>query len=169
MDVNGTRFHLVLGERDWLPPRANGGTPAIDLEWDVDAVRLRKLLPSFPARHGSTPLAIDTRRGAARDRFGTWYWISEAGHEIRVSRMRRRPSTRFWSAEDAARVFGQFYRAEGARRLEGSGLGLYICEAIVSAHGGRIPASSPGPGHGSTFSFHLPLHDISDYDALPRS
>jgi signal transduction histidine kinase len=73
------------------------------------------------------------------------------------------------TAEDAARVFGQFYRAEGARRLEGSGLGLYICEAIVSAHGGRISASSPGPGHGSTFTFHLPLHDISDYDALPRS
>jgi len=73
------------------------------------------------------------------------------------------------TAEDAARVFGQFYRAEGARRLEGSGLGLYICEAIVSAHGGRISASSPGPGYGSTFTFHLPLHDISDYDALPRS
>ena len=103
MDVNGTRFHLVLGERDWQPRRANGGAPAIDLEWDTDAVRLRKLLPSFPPRHGSTPLAIDTRRGAARDRFGSWYWISEDGREIRVSRMRRRPSTRFWSAGDAAR------------------------------------------------------------------
>jgi phage tail-like protein len=102
VDVNGTRFHLVLGERDWLP-RANGGTPASDLEWDTDAVRLRKLLPSFPARQGSTPLSIDARRGAARDRFGHWYWISDDGHEIRVSRMRRRPSTRFWSAEDAAR------------------------------------------------------------------
>src|SRR5919202_1569496 len=60
------------------------------------------------------------------------------------------------SAEDAGRVFGQFYRAEGARRLEGSGLGLYICQAIVSAHGGRIWVSSPGPGKGSTFSFTLP-------------
>jgi two-component system phosphate regulon sensor histidine kinase PhoR len=60
------------------------------------------------------------------------------------------------SAEDAGRVFGQFYRAEGARRLEGSGLGLYICQAIVSAHGGRISVSSPGPGKGSTFSFTLP-------------
>jgi two-component system phosphate regulon sensor histidine kinase PhoR len=60
------------------------------------------------------------------------------------------------SAEDAGRVFGQFYRAEGARRLEGSGLGLYICQAIVSAHGGRISVSSPGPGKGSTFRFTLP-------------
>jgi signal transduction histidine kinase len=72
------------------------------------------------------------------------------------------------TAEDAARVFGQFYRAKGARRLEGSGLGLYICEAIVTAHGGRISVSSPGPGKGSTFSVLLPLHDGSDYDALPR-
>jgi signal transduction histidine kinase len=71
------------------------------------------------------------------------------------------------SAQDAARVFGQFYRAEGARRLEGSGLGLYICEAIVRAHGGQISASSPGPGQGSTFSFVLPLEDASHYHAHP--
>jgi signal transduction histidine kinase len=61
------------------------------------------------------------------------------------------------SADDAARVFGQFYRAEGARNLEGSGLGLYICQAIVTAHGGQISVSSPGVGQGSTFGFALPL------------
>jgi signal transduction histidine kinase len=71
------------------------------------------------------------------------------------------------SAQEAARVFGQFYRAEGARRLEGSGLGLYICEAIVRAHGGQISASSPGPGQGSTFSVVLPLDDASHYHAHP--
>jgi signal transduction histidine kinase len=70
------------------------------------------------------------------------------------------------SAEEAERVFGQFYRAEGARRLEGSGLGLYICQAIVSAHGGRISVSSPGPGKGSTFSFTLPA-DLSLDDSSP--
>jgi signal transduction histidine kinase len=53
-------------------------------------------------------------------------------------------------------IFERFYRAEGARRLEGSGLGLYICRAIVSAHGGQIWAESDGPGCGSRFSFSLP-------------
>jgi signal transduction histidine kinase len=54
------------------------------------------------------------------------------------------------------RLFERFYRAEGTRRLEGSGLGLYICEAIVSAHGGRIWAESEGLGRGSCFCFTLP-------------
>jgi signal transduction histidine kinase len=73
------------------------------------------------------------------------------------------------SGQDAARVFSQFYRGEGARRLEGSGLGLYICRVIVTAHGGHISVSSPGPGKGSTFSVLLPLNDPSRYDAAPRS
>ena len=60
-------------------------------------------------------------------------------------------------AEDLPQLFERFYRAAGARGLEGSGLGLYICQGIISAHGGRIWASSEGPGRGSTFSFTLPV------------
>jgi signal transduction histidine kinase len=59
--------------------------------------------------------------------------------------------------EDAPHVFERFYRGQGKQRLEGTGLGLYICHAIVAAHGGRIWAESTGPGHGSTFKFTLPL------------
>jgi signal transduction histidine kinase len=61
------------------------------------------------------------------------------------------------SGHEAQHVFERFYRGEGLRRLEGTGLGLYICHAIISAHGGRIWAESNGPGHGSTFRFSLPL------------
>jgi two-component system phosphate regulon sensor histidine kinase PhoR len=59
-------------------------------------------------------------------------------------------------AEELSRVFTRFYRSPGARRLEGSGLGLYICQTIVDAHGGRIWAESDGPGRGSAFCFSLP-------------
>jgi signal transduction histidine kinase len=59
---------------------------------------------------------------------------------------------------DLPRVFERFYRGQDIRRLEGTGLGLYICQAIVAAHGGRVWAESPGPGRGSTFGFSLPLH-----------
>jgi PAS domain S-box-containing protein len=59
--------------------------------------------------------------------------------------------------EDVTRVFERFYRTRGARQLEGTGLGLYICRGIVMAHGGRIWAESAGPGQGSAFCFTLPL------------
>jgi signal transduction histidine kinase len=54
------------------------------------------------------------------------------------------------------RLTERFYRVSGTRKLEGSGLGLHICQAIVSAHGGRIWAASAGPGQGSTFTIALP-------------
>jgi len=59
--------------------------------------------------------------------------------------------------EDLPKLFERFYRVAGTRGLEGSGLGLYICQGILAAHGGRIWASSAGRGQGSTFSFALPL------------
>jgi len=40
-------------------------------------------------------------------------------------------------AADALRVFDRFYRADSARALPGSGLGLSIVQRVVDAHGGR--------------------------------
>ena len=58
-------------------------------------------------------------------------------------------------ADELPLLFNQFYRVARTRGLEGSGLGLYVCQGIISAHGGRIWATSRGPGHGSTFYFSL--------------
>jgi signal transduction histidine kinase len=60
--------------------------------------------------------------------------------------------------EDMDRLFRPFSRVRDVRtaEIEGSGLGLYICERIVRAHGGRMWAESE-PSKGSTFSFSLPL------------
>ena len=41
--------------------------------------------------------------------------------------------------------------------LRSSGLGLAICKGLVEAHGGRISAASAGPGHGTRFTFTIPV------------
>ena len=79
----------------------------------------------------------------------------------RVVTVRTRDQGLGLTAEEVLHVFERFYRAQGIRQLEGTGLGLYICQGIVTAHGGRLWVESPGPGSGTTFSFELPR-------ALPR-
>jgi signal transduction histidine kinase len=59
--------------------------------------------------------------------------------------------------DDISRVFERFYRGQETRRLDGTGLGLYICQSIITAHGGRMWVESEGPGKGATFGFRLPI------------
>jgi histidine kinase len=61
--------------------------------------------------------------------------------------------------EHRSHLFDRFYRVDRSRARAGggSGLGLTIARYLVEAHGGRIWASSPGIGKGSTFSFTLPI------------
>ncbi len=60
------------------------------------------------------------------------------------------------SLREQHEIFERFHRAENdsGRSIQGAGLGLYICRAIVEAHGGRIWVESTLHS-GSTFSFSL--------------
>ncbi len=63
-------------------------------------------------------------------------------------------------ADHLPHVFERFYRADAARDRDhgGAGIGLAIAKALTEAHGGRVTASSRGPGLGSTFTITLPVH-----------
>ncbi len=56
-------------------------------------------------------------------------------------------------------IFKRFYRVPGpmAKRVKGTGLGLYIVRSVAKRHGGRAWAESEGPGRGSTFVLQLPI------------
>ena len=60
--------------------------------------------------------------------------------------------------EDRDRLFKPFQQIDTglARSHEGTGLGLVICQHLVSAMGGEITVESQW-GAGSTFQFTLPL------------
>lgn len=59
--------------------------------------------------------------------------------------------------DQVVRVFERFHRAGADPHIRGMGLGLYLCRLLIEAQDGRIAASSPGPGKGSTFSVTLPI------------
>jgi len=60
--------------------------------------------------------------------------------------------------ENLEKVFERYFRADHdhTKKVEGFGIGLYLCASIVEQHGGRIWAESDA-SNGSTFYFSLPL------------
>ncbi|SED08810.1 two-component system, OmpR family, sensor histidine kinase MprB [Amycolatopsis tolypomycina] len=58
-------------------------------------------------------------------------------------------------AADVPRVFDRFYRADSARALPGSGLGLSIVQRVVDAHGGRVTVARSARG-GALLRVDLP-------------
>ena len=62
------------------------------------------------------------------------------------------------SEEELPKIWERFYRVDGSRSEEGSGLGLSMVEALVKAHGGSVRAESK-LGKGSRFTLMLPLED----------
>ncbi|MBX2998663.1 MAG: hypothetical protein KF893_09165 [Caldilineaceae bacterium] len=82
MDANNTRFHLIASAEDWASTKDSspaGGESYYDAErgW----LGLQPQLKLFPGGRRALPLDPADRRGAASDRFGSWYWI---GHDRRT-------------------------------------------------------------------------------------
>jgi PAS domain S-box-containing protein len=72
--------------------------------------------------------------------------------------------------EVVGRIFDLFY--QGRRTLDraegGLGIGLTLVRRLVELHGGRIAASSDGPGTGTTFTIELPQIPAVDPGPAPE-
>src|SRR4051794_5325678 len=90
-DAHGGRFHLLVGAADWatclepapaLPPRHvlddDGVPPPSRFEWQATTGSLRLAHRDAVVRRSALAATRrpDERRGAARDRYGNWFWIS---------------------------------------------------------------------------------------------
>lgn len=110
----------------------------------VDAGRIKKVLQHLlenAAKYSST---------------GSSIFISA---EVKNGRLITSVADRGAGIDDLERsmIFDKFYRGQSQRyRVQGTGMGLAIVKAIVEAHNGRIEVTSQ-LGHGSVFSFGLPL------------
>lgn len=63
------------------------------------------------------------------------------------------------------KLFDKFYRSHRSRvQIGGTGLGLYLCKALVNAHGGNIWVNSK-EGEGSIFTFSLEPYDEARHGA----
>lgn len=64
--------------------------------------------------------------------------------------------------EQKSKIFDKFYCGgnEIADNRRSLGLGLYLCKAIVEAHGGTIQVTDNQP-HGAIFSFTLPVEEVT--------
>jgi len=73
------------------------------------------------------------------------------------------------TAADRRRLFKKFARLSTSGGTRGSGLGLFICRAIVADHGGELRHANAAGG-GSAFTFTLPLAlSDSSLGGTPRS
>ncbi|HYI13095.1 MAG TPA: phage tail protein [Thermoanaerobaculia bacterium] len=116
MDVNGTRFHLLLGRDDWgsrctnaegttrladiFDASKNGGDA--DFSWDErrSELTLGSRVFHFTPASGNRSVDVSDRRGAAADAYGNVYWIDESGTEIQVHSAGTRVTSHFWSSLD---------------------------------------------------------------------
>jgi two-component system sensor histidine kinase KdpD len=61
------------------------------------------------------------------------------------------------SRDERERMFERFYRSPRHREIAGSGLGLWIARALITACNGRVESFSAGLGQGATVSLYLPI------------
>lgn len=61
------------------------------------------------------------------------------------------------SADERGQIWERFYRSPRHESVGGSGLGLWIARALVTACGGTVDAISPGIGQGAILSFYFPV------------
>ncbi|MBC2931957.1 HAMP domain-containing sensor histidine kinase [Nocardioides sp. zg-1228] len=128
---------------------ARSRAPDVEIALDVTSVWV-----------GGRPAALQRAVLNLIDNAGKW---SPADEQVQV-RLRAEGASAVLEVDDAGpgidaadlpRVFDRFYRADSARALPGSGLGLSIVQRVVAAHGGRVTAARSARG-GALLRVDLP-------------
>lgn len=157
--VDAGEFELQLAPRDLVPlvrdvvdlfdaterePRIHVSLPDTPLCVEGDALRLEQVLTNLISNAlkyspGASPVEV------ALEQVGAEACIRVRDRGIGIS------------SDDQRRLFEPFQRVGLSKdTIPGAGLGLYVVQRLVRAHGGRIDVHSR-PGEGAQFCVHLPL------------
>ncbi|GCE31765.1 hypothetical protein KDA_72490 [Dictyobacter alpinus] len=109
----------------------------------IDHIRIGQVLQNYMTNalkysDPTEPIIVGLTREADR----VCIWVKDHGQGLQ--------------REDLAHIWERFYQVTQVGSNAGLGLGLYICQTLISLHHGTVGASSQ-PGEGSTFWFTLPL------------
>ena len=118
---------------------------------DVDPDRIRQVLGNYLANALKySPADTPIRVGLDCDEQEARVWVHDQGPGL--------------SLEAQQLIWQRFYQAPDVQTQNGSsvslGLGLYICQKLMSKHGGHVGVKSQ-PGQGSTFWFSLPIRALA--------
>lgn len=138
----------ALGPRRWLLEDAGDALVRVDPQRLTQAwLQLAQNAVKYSEPGSTVAMGSAVTDGEVR------VWVRDEGRGI--------------APEDQARIFERFVRLEAGRRVEGTGLGLTIVQAIAQAHGGRVEVVST-PGAGSVFSIVVPTGaDAAGREATP--
>lgn len=119
------------------PVTVHGAAPLIVRGSRASLERVMWILIDNAITHGSGPVVI----GLTSDQDGVRVSVRDQGAGVEVG--------------NEARLFDRFFREEGSRTSEGSGIGLSIVKAVVEQHGGSVTARNMDPGF--ELAFQLPV------------
>lgn len=133
--------HPNTGSRIHLQSTAEPLWAAVDVT-KVRQVLVNLLSNAFKYSPAGSPVTVVLRSARQGERDMAVIDVTDQGNGM--------------TAEQCARAFERFYRADPSGHVLGAGLGLSIAKEIVELHGGDIVLDSE-PGVGTRVSLHLPL------------
>jgi signal transduction histidine kinase len=150
LSIRPTRFDLSALVRDWLQnfaPQIEAAESSVTLEADQtvvgswDEFRIEQVISNLltnALRYGAkSPITVKVYSESGQ----AWVEVRDFGIGI--------------GEENQKRIFQQFERVTAKHAVAGLGLGLFISEQIVAAHGGSITVESR-IGEGALFRVCLP-------------
>ena len=175
--IGNSKLQLKVAKTDIIAPlqsivelfRFNAASKKIDLSahgleesfvmWaDVDKVQkitmnlLSNALKYTPSG-GKVDLSFDV---LPREDVSQWFPLQEKDTDSQYACLSVADTGSGIAADELEKIFDRFYRSDGTKKMQGTGIGLYYARALCTFHHGYIKAWNRDEG-GAVFRFILPV------------